>query len=567
MSQLIEISHGSKSFGGARALDDVSLDIRAGEVHALVGENGAGKSTLIKILGGSLRPDGGVVRVDGKPIAPGDIAAAEAAGIAVIHQESTAFLHLNAQDNIFVGREPRRCGGLLLDRARMRRETHDLLDRLGERLDTTRPLDELSVAARQVVGIARALSRRSRVLVLDEPTASLSARETEALFAVVRQLQQEGAGLLYVSHRLDEVFALADRVTVLRDGRRVATHPIADVTQQELIRLMVGRALVEMEPAQTQPLETQPVAAHHAAVQNGHDKIEHGATRQVRDRRTEAENPQAQSRQTEQAEAERAKEHRAGEVVLEVENLNRAGVFHDVSLQVRAGEIVGLAGLVGAGRSEVATTIFGIERASGGEVLIAGKPVPPGSVRAAMACGVALVPEDRQHLGLVLPMTVRDNLTLAVLRELSRRGLRSRQGENELSQRLMRELAVRAASASIAAENLSGGNQQKLVIGKWLATAPRVLILDEPTRGVDVGAKAEVYRLVRGLAQNGMATLLISSDLPEILALSDRVLVMREGAISGELSRDAATQENILALALPDATAAIERPNQRSKRV
>lgn len=498
---LLEINGVSKTYGGVRALRDVSLDLQAGEVHALVGENGAGKSTLIKILSGSVLPEAGSVRVAGADLRLGDVAASEAAGIATIHQESTAFPSLSAEDNIFVGREPRRCFGLLLDRARMRSETTALLQRLGEgNLDTRRPVGELSLAARQIVGMARALSRRSRLLILDEPTASLSAREAEALFAIVRSLQAEGVSLLYVSHRLDEVFALADRVTILRDGSRVETRPIRETNRAALIRSMVGRDLLE----------------------------------------------------TTETEAARAE---PGPVVLAVQNLTRAGVFQEVSFSVRAGEIVGLAGMVGAGRSEVAQAVFGVDRPTSGSVRVSGKELPAGSVAAAIQSGVALVPEDRQHLGLVLPLSVGTNLLLTTLHRLTRLGFRSTRREGESIGQRMRDLSVRAASADVPAQTLSGGNQQKLVLGKWLAASPRVLILDEPTRGVDVGAKAEAYRLIRQLAAGGMATLLISSDLPELLALSDRILVMYGGGIVGELSRAGATEEKIVTLALGPSTA------------
>ncbi|MBV9852289.1 MAG: sugar ABC transporter ATP-binding protein [Armatimonadetes bacterium] len=490
----VQITGLSKAYGGVQALADVSLTVETGEVHALVGENGAGKSTLIKCLSGVVRPDAGTVAVDGAPLPPGGIRAAEGAGIIALHQESTAFPHLGAADNIFVGREPRRFGGLL-DGPRMAQEAQALMERLGERIDLHRRLEELSPAQRQMVGIARALSRRSRLLIMDEPTASLSARETQTLFRIIRQLQAEGVSILYISHRLEEVFALAGRVTVLRDGRLVGTRPIGEVSRDELVRMMVGRDLQAFER-------------------------EVGA---------------------------------AGETLLDVRGLTRAGEFQDISFALRAGEIVGLAGLVGAGRSEVARAIFGVEPPASGAVTVAGAPLPPGSVRAAVARGVALVPEDRQHQGLVLPLPVGVNLLLVVLGTLSLGGFRSARKEKTTVAGLMQELSVRAAGPSVPAGTLSGGNQQKLALGKWLAASPRVLLLDEPTRGVDVGAKAEVYRLIRQLARGGMATLVISSDLPEILALSDRILVMREGRLAGELSREEATEERILALALPAA--------------
>jgi len=484
-----------KSFPGVRALDNVSFEVRPGEVHALMGENGAGKSTFIKCLSGVVRPDAGEVRIDGRPIAPGDIRAAEAAGIVALHQESSAFSHLDAVDNIFVGREMRRGPGWL-DRAGMKREAQALMDRLGERIALDTPLEDLPLAQRQMVGIARALSHRSRLLILDEPTASLSARETEVLFRIIRQLQGEGVSLLYVSHRLEEVFQLAGRVTVLRDGRLVATKAISDVSRDDLVHLMVGRELL-------------------SEVQG-----------------TDASVP-------------------GGEIMLDVRALTRAGVFHNVSFSVRAGEIVGLAGLVGAGRSEVATAIFGVDRPDSGTVTVGGTPLPLGSVQEAIRRGVALVPEDRQHQGLVLPLSVGINLLLATLGSPSQGRFRSARRESETIERLVADLSVRTAGPAMPANSLSGGNQQKLSLGKWLAASPRMLILDEPTRGVDVGAKAEVYRIIRRLARGGLATLLISSDLPEVLALSDRILVMREGAIAGELSRTVATEERILALALP----------------
>ena len=493
-SPFLEVTGLSKAYGGVPALSEVSLALAPGEVHALVGENGAGKSTFIKCLSGAIRPDGGMVRVDGAFLPPGDLRAAEAAGIIALHQESTAFPHLHAIDNIFVGRELRRGPGVL-DRPRMARESQGLLARLGETLDLYLPLEDLPLAQRQMVGLARALSHQSRLLILDEPTASLSARETEALFRILRQLQREGIAILYISHRLEEIYALASRVTVLRDGYLVGAYPLAEVSRDELVKRMVGRELLTEERPET------PTTA--------------------------------------------------GEVLLDVRGLTRPGQFQDISFSVRAGEIVGLAGLVGAGRSEVAGAIFGIEAPASGTVTVAGERLPPGSVQAAVAQGIALVPEDRQHQGLVLPLSVGQNLLLSVQGSLTSAGFRAPRREQVVVTDLMRDLAVKAASPDSAANTLSGGNQQKLSLGKWLATSPRVLLLDEPTRGVDVGAKAEVYRLIRKLAQDGMATLLISSDLPEILALSDRILVMREGRISGELARADATEETILALALP----------------
>jgi ABC-type sugar transport system ATPase subunit len=498
---LIEVRGISKSFGGVHALKDVSFELAAGEVHALCGENGAGKSTLIKILSGSYVPDSGTIHVAGQPLRTGSVTAAENAGIAVIHQESVAFLHLSAEDNIFVGREPRCLGGLLLDRAAMSERTRELMERLGERIDQRAPLSSLPVAQRQMVGMARALSQRCKLLIMDEPTASLSARETEVLFRIVRQLRTDGVTILYVSHRMEEVFDLSDRVTVFRDGRYVATRPCKGLTREELIQLMAGRELAAFDP----PRSTTTKAP----------------TR------------------------------------LEVRNLGHQGVFEKINFSVRAGEIVGLAGLVGAGRSEVARAIFGVDRYDTGEVDVNDKPLPRASIKDALRAGLALVPEDRQHLGLVLPMTVGENLTMVVLKSLCRAGLCHSASERELADRYIRDLGIRTAGQDVPAETLSGGNQQKIVLGKWLATQPQVLLLDEPTRGVDVGAKAEVHRLIKRLAEEGMATLLISSEMPELLALCHRILVMRGGRIVGELPCHEATQEKILELALAEDSMAV----------
>ncbi len=494
---LIHVTQLCKSFGGVQAIEGVSLDIRAGEVHAVCGENGAGKSTLIKILSGVVTPDSGTVLVGGQPLPMGNVHATEASGVVAMHQESTVFPDLDAVDNLFVGRELRKWHGLFLDRAAMHRQTCELLARLGEHIDPTRPVGELPIAQRQMVAMARALSRQCRLLIMDEPTASLSGRETEVLLELVRQFRRQGVAVLYVSHRLEEVFQVADRVTVLRDGELVETREISAIDSDDLIRMMVGREAAEL------------VGRH-----------EHAGT--------------------------------IGEDLLRVNGLTREGVFQDVSFTVRAGEVVGLAGLVGAGRSEVARALFGIDPYDSGTITVAGQHLPRGSVAAAMSYGLALVPEDRQHEGLVLPMSVGTNLSLSVLSSLTCGGFVNDRRERELVQQQIQDLSIRTAGTNVAAETLSGGNQQKLVLGKWLASRPRVLILDEPTRGVDVGAKSQLHRLIRQLASEGMATLMISSELPEILGVSDRILVMREGRLAGELAGATATPEQVLALALPD---------------
>lgn len=496
MPPFIQVSGLSKSFGGVQALKRVCMDIEKGEIHALCGENGAGKSTLIKSLTGVVIPDEGTITIDGQPLPLGSVQASEDAGVAVIHQESTAFPSLDTLDNVFVGREPFKAGGLFLDKARMRREATEVLKRLGQNFDIDCPVLELSVAQRQMVAMARALSQRCRFLILDEPTASLSSRETDALLTIVRQLRDEGVTVLYVSHRLEEIFEIADKVTVFRDGECVDTQSVAHLNRNDLIYLMVGRELEEL---------TQ--------------RHEHAGE--------------------------------PGEVKLEVGGLTNPGVFDSIDLEVRAGEIVGLAGLVGAGRSDVARALFGIDSYTKGEVKVNGQPLTGGSVTQAMSAGLSLVPEDRQHEGLILPMSVGANLSLTVLPTLTKRGLVDRYTERGRVEMLMSDLLVRAANQDAPAETLSGGNQQKLVIGKWIAAKPQVLILDEPTRGVDIAAKAQVHRLIRSLASKGMATLIISSDMNEILSISDRIVVMREGRISGEIPGREATREVVLELALP----------------
>lgn len=501
VSSLVELQALTKSYGGVQALKNVTLNILHGEVHALCGENGAGKSTLIKLLTGVVKTDRGQILIDGKRLPGGRVSASENAGIAVIHQESTAFPDLNAVDNLFVGREITCCGGLLLDHRAMRRKTTALLQQLGAAVPIDRAIGELPPAQRQMVAMARALSRNCRLLIMDEPTAALSARETDRLLEIIRTLRSQGVSVLYVSHRLEEVFRIADRVTVLRDGEVVATHPVTNVDTQKLIRLMVGRELTE-------------------------------SVRRTKERQTDQ------------------------NVVLKVEHLSRRGVFQDVSFEVCSGEIVGLTGLVGSGRSEIVRAIFGIDRYDAGLVSVRGRRLPRGSVRQAVAAGVGMVPEDRQHEGLVLPMTVSENISLAVLPRLTgaRRltpGFVNRTREREVVATQMSDLDVRAASPRMTASALSGGNQQKLVIGKWLACRPSVMMLDEPTRGVDVGAKAQVHQLIRQQARNGLATLVISSELPELLSLCDRLLILRGGRIVAEVDPRVTTPEKVLALSLP----------------
>jgi rhamnose transport system ATP-binding protein len=481
--------HGiDKSFGAVRALRDVHLELYEGEAHALVGENGAGKSTLVKLLAGVHSPDAGTIALDGTPISFGGPADARVAGIAVIYQEPTHFADLSVAENIFVGRQPLR-GGRRIDNRVMRSRAEELFARLGVHLDPDRPARGLSIADQQLVEIAKALSFEARILVMDEPTAALSGVEVERLFTVARSLRDAGTAVLFISHRFDEVFALCQRVTVMRDGGWVSTDPVADLTVDQVVRRMVGREVSSLFPKQD------------AAV---------------------------------------------GEVLLDVDGLTSHGVFSDVSFQVRAGEIVALAGLVGAGRSEVIRAVFGIDAYDKGSVRVAGKRLTARSPAAAIEAGVALVPEDRRQQGLVMELSVERNATLARRWPLSHFGLLRRSAERREAQAWTRRLQVKANSLTDPVSTLSGGNQQKVVLAKWLATKPRVLLVDEPTRGIDVGTKAEVHLLLSQLAANGVAVLMVSSELPEVLGMADRVLVMHEGLLVAELPRERANEESVM---------------------
>jgi len=467
---VLELIHIRKAFGGLVALHDASLALYPGTVHALLGENGAGKSTLIKVLAGVYRPDGGQIVLEGTPVTFDNPAQARDAGVAVIYQEPTLFPDLSVAENIFMGRHPIDARLRRIQWNVLYREVRALLGRVGLDLDPRERLRGLSVADQQLVEVAKALSLNARVMVMDEPTASLTPSEVERLFGIVRQLRAQGVAIVFIGHRLEEIFAVSHEITVLRDGRYVGTFKTADLTPEQAVAHMVGR-----------PLETL-FARERGSV---------------------------------------------GEALLRVEGLRREGVFTDISFEVRAGEIVGLAGLVGAGRSEVARAIFGIDRPDAGMIALDGRRVRFDSPRAAVRAGLAYVPEDRQGQGLVLPLPIAQNITLPLLREMARAGLLQPRRERALAEEYGRRLRVRARSVQQPARDLSGGNQQKVVLCKWLATRPRVLILDEPTRGIDVGAKAEVHRLMGDLATSGLAILMISSELPEILAMSDRVLVMR----------------------------------------
>jgi rhamnose transport system ATP-binding protein len=495
---LVELRGIAKSYGGVHAVADVNLDIRAGTVHALVGENGAGKSTLVKILTGVVHPDEGNVLIDGEPHRIGDPQSAHRLGIVAMFQEPTVFTDLTVAENVFAGRH-RRTRLRTVAWGAMRSEASRILEDLGADFPPDAPVRGLGVADRQLLEIAKALSSSARLLIMDEPTAALSPHEVENLFATVRRLRDRGVAIVFISHRLEEVTAIADTVTVLRDGRHVATAPAAELAHGEIVRLMVGRSLDALFPKE---------------------------------------------------------EAEIGEVVLRAEKLRRRGVFSDVSFELRRGEIVGLAGFVGSGRTEVARSIFGIDRLDSGELWISGRRFRPRSARAALRRGLAYLPEDRLQQGLVQPMSIAANTSMAVLPRLTPAGFLQPWSERALARRFMEQLRIRATSPAQIVRSLSGGNQQKVVLSKWLAAEPRILLLDEPTHGVDVGTKADVHRSISHLAAQGLTILMISSELPEILGMSDRVLVMREGRVVAEFAREEATQERIIEAASGVAEAA-----------
>jgi len=478
----------TKSYGGVRVLDGVDFIVERGEVHALVGENGAGKSTLVKILAGAVRPDAGRVELDGAALPPGDPLGVRRRGLSIVYQEFTLVPELSVADNVFLGNER---GRPFLRRSEMTRAVQTVLDDLGGGIAASAQVRTLSVAHQQVVEIARALLGDAKVLIFDEPSASLSGREVDRLMAVIRRLRERGIGVVYISHRFDEIFALADRLTVLRDGRHVASEPVAQVDRPRLIRWMVGRDVSEEFPSR---------------------QIVPGAT------------------------------------VAEVRGLSAPPRFEHVSFSVRAGEIVGLAGLVGAGRSSAALAMLGA-LPSQGEFLLNGRAVRFRSPSDAIANGVAYVTEDRKGRGMLATMSAAANLTLASLDRYRRGGWLSPSREAEAAVAAARDCDVRAASLAQPASTLSGGNQQKVLLARFLLTKPALLILDEPTRGVDVGARAEIYALMNRLCAEGLAIAMISSDLPELLGMSDRVVVMREGRVTGELDRALATPEAVMALA------------------
>jgi len=493
VTALLRATNISKSFAGVQALQGVSFELLAGEVHSLVGENGAGKSTLIKIITGALTPDAGTLEVAGCAVVHNDPVAARQLGIAAIYQQPALFPDLTVAENITIGLES---GGLWrrIRWTERRKRAAELLARVGGMIDPNTVVDRLSMPEQQLVEIARALGASARILIMDEPTASLSEREVQQLMRVIRDLRGQGVGIIYISHRLDELFGIADRVTVLRDGAAVVTRPMSEVDRGELIRLMVGRELTAVFPKQIVPI---------------------------------------------------------GDSVLELRGVGcREGGVRNVSLDLKDGEIVGVAGLVGAGRTELARILFGLTPADSGQILLRGKRIVIDRPETAIELGIAYVPEDRRRHGVILDLPIAANTSLAILKRISAFGRLDFARERSLASSMVQRLAIKTPSIDARAGDLSGGNQQKVAMARWLATEPAVLILDEPTQGIDVGAKGEIHKLMGELAAKGLAILMISSELPEILGISDRVAVMHAGTIVQLLSRADATQENVLSAAL-----------------
>lgn len=480
----------SKSFPGVKALSGVNLEVREGEVHALLGENGAGKSTLLKILAGAYTKDEGEIYIDGTLIRELTPKLAEQLGISIIYQEFSSLPHLSIAENIYLGRQPRKHG--LIDWKKCYEDSSELLKKVGLNVDPRTPVARLKVAEQQMVEIAKALSKEARIIVMDEPTAPLTLREIDNLFQVIRELKRQKVAVIYVSHRLAEIKEICDRITVLRDGCYVGKAEVKDVEIRDMIRMMVGRELKDMYP-----------------------KAQAGI----------------------------------GEPVLQVEHLSTREKLEDISLEVRKGEILGLAGLVGAGRTELARAIFGADERLSGTIRIDGEAVNIHRPGHAIGRRIGLVPEDRKRQGLVLMMNIKENTTLASLKHLTKFGKLNRRREVSIAQEYVKKLRIATPGIYEAAENLSGGNQQKVVLGKWLCADCQLLIIDEPTRGIDVGAKVEIYELMKELVEKGLGILMISSEMPELMGICDRIAVMHEGRIAGELKREEFSEEMIMAYA------------------
>ncbi len=483
----------SKYFPGIKALDEVDFKVRPGEVHALVGENGAGKSTLVKILTGIYRPDSGEVLLEGRRTDFRSPVAAQAAGIAAIHQEATMFADLSVTENIYMGHHARMKGIPFLSWGTMRRRTRALLAELELDIDPDVQVRSLSVAQRHMVEIVKALSQEARIVIMDEPTSALSLHEVEDLYAIIRRLRDSGKAIVFISHKFEDIYEIADRFTVLRDGRFVGEGSVAETKVDEIIRMMIGRSLTQMFPK----VDVQQ-----------------------------------------------------GEVLLSAQGLSRTGVFKDVSFELHRGEILGFFGLVGAGRSEVMRAVFGIEAADAGRILVEGRAMPTLHPGQAIARGIAYVPEDRQAQGTILDMNIRENTTLPIVDSLARRSFLDKRRETAVTDEYGGRMEIKAASWEQAVNSLSGGNQQKVVLAKWLATHPRILILDEPTKGIDVATKARVHEFISLLAREGLGIILVSSEMPEILGMSDTIVVMHEGRVTARFRRDEADQEKLIKAAM-----------------
>lgn len=491
-SYILEMANISKSFPGVQALDGVTLCCKKGEVHALVGENGAGKSTLMKILSGVYKPNKGVIRIDGQEVAIDNPHHAQDLGISIIYQEFNLIPYLDVAENIFIGREPLKKSGLI-DFDLMHKKAKELLDQIGIEIDIKKWIVELPVAEQQIIEICKAIAFKAKIVVMDEPSSALSEEETERLFKIIRRLKQQGITVIYISHRLNEIFQIADNVTVIRDGKLVSNNTIRKINQNLLISHMVGRTLDVLFPEKGK-VETKKL--------------------------------------------------------LEVRSLNRSGIIKNISLEIRKGEIVGLAGLIGSGRTEVARAIFGVDEIEQGEILLNEMKIKIRSPRDAVAHGIGLVPEDRKRQGLVLCLTVRNNIVLSVLEKIKRLWFTDTGKEKEICKEQISKLSIKTPGMEYDVEHLSGGNQQKVVLSKWLAVNPQVIIFDEPTRGIDVGAKAEIHKLMRQLADKGAGVLMISSELPEIIGMSDRVYVMCEGEITAEFKGKQLNEETIMKAAV-----------------
>ena len=487
----IEMRGIDKSFGGNAVLKNAGFLLDDGEVHALMGENGAGKSTLMKILTGVYTKDAGQIIVDGKEVCYNNPQEAEKAGIVFIHQELNVLFDLTVEENMFLGKEIKKVFGIC-DRKAMRKSVQEILDMLGVDIDPTQRMDELSIGQQQMIEIAKALMVDAKVLIMDEPTAALTQSETEVLFKVVNSLRQKGVSIVYISHRMEEIFELCDRITILRDGTYIDTKRIADIDMNDIVKMMIGREIGERYPVRNSKI---------------------------------------------------------GDVAFEVKNLNCPGAFENVSFEVRAGEVLGVSGLMGAGRTEIMQAIFGNMPNVTGQLFLDGKEIKNKNPQQAIQNGIGFITEDRKVEGLMLEESIMKNISLANLGRISNGGVINKKKEQELVNKGIEELRIRCFGPQHECNNLSGGNQQKVIFAKWIYTNPKVLILDEPTRGVDIGAKKEIYNIINELAAKGVAIIMVSSELPEVLGMSDRVMVVREGEVRGILNKEEANQESIMTLA------------------